>query len=334
MKRLYVEVADTSDKRSTGLMYRDHLPENSGMLFDFGHRIAMSFWMKNTELPLDIAFLDDEFKIVEIKGMVPHSTKSVRSSSRHRYALEVNAGWFEKNDIGVGSFLRTARQISVQEPLDPQLDQTPSIPPATQDQPLTTIDQSPEEPPVEKQEVIVHMSFRDAVKVANVQDLAIAFEYEFPKGDINSYVLMPYDDYDIYPGREKELVRGRCVHSGGEHRNFIIDNIIDFNLYRKGDDNSWMRIENPSPATMDPDTTLVAACGEPTVKLSFDELKFIKESQSYSTSGQLMMTEYWDEIKKKKGKGKTEGQAILDYLAENSKRNSPQKTKRRKKKKR
>ncbi len=331
MSRLYLEVADDDRKRSMGLMYRGRLSANAGMIFDFGRKIPLSFWMKDTKIPLDIAFLDDDFKIAEIKDMVPYSTKSVRSLGKYRYALEVNSGWFDKNDIGVGSKLCSAKQISVQEELPPTVSPEPSIIPDSQ-----PTSQKP--PPVPertqpKPEVAVNLSFRDSVKVANTNNLAIAFQYEFPEGNINSYVLLPQDGYDIKQGRSGELVCGRCVHSGGEYRNFIIDNIIDFDLYYHQGENAGVRVETPPPAIVNPDPTLVVAKGLPAVKISLDDLGMIKESQSYSTSGQLMMTEYWDDIKSRKGKGKTEGQAILDYLSENSKRNSPKKKTRKKKKK-
>jgi len=179
MKRLYLEIADTNEKRSTGMMYRDHLSANSGMLFDFGRKQAMSFWMKNTDIPLDIAFLNDDFKVVEVKSMAPHSTRSVRSSGNHRYALEVNAGWFDRNDIGVGSIIHTAKRVSMEEPLDNTLEQPERAVPYEE----TPQEGQPEQQQAPKPEVSVQMAFRDAIHLANSEDLAIAFTYQFPTGD-------------------------------------------------------------------------------------------------------------------------------------------------------
>ena len=326
MIRIYAEIADTEEKRAQGLMYRRRLSADSGMLFDFKRAQALSFWMKNTEIPLDIAFIDDDFRIREIKSMVPGSTKSVRASGRYRYALEMNEGWFDRNGIGVGSVLKTARQISLEEALEetPPMDEV--VQPTEMPQETPSEEKRPEVKP--SPDVIVNMSFMDAVRLANDNSLSIAFDYEFPEGNINSYVLVPVDKYEIKQGRGgNELVSGRCRHSGGEYRNFIIDNVIQFDLYHYGGENDGIRVETPAPTVMFPQPEIEASRLAPAVKLSSEDIEMMKSSQSYSGGSQLMMTEYWDEIKKKKGKGKSEGQAILDYLAENSRRNSPKKKK-------
>ena len=85
-----------------GLMFRDELEENSGMLFAFQEEGQKYFHMKDTTIPLDIAFINKEGIIESIKELVPLSTVPVSSESNVLYALEVNRGWFEKNGIGVG----------------------------------------------------------------------------------------------------------------------------------------------------------------------------------------------------------------------------------------
>lgn len=102
MKYLNLEIADTTIKRSYGLMDRKKLGENDGMIFIFPHKNQQSFWMQNTYLPLDIAFLDDSGKVLEIKSMSPHSTRLTTSSEPCKFAVEVNRGWFSKNSIGIG----------------------------------------------------------------------------------------------------------------------------------------------------------------------------------------------------------------------------------------
>ncbi|MFW6387736.1 MAG: DUF192 domain-containing protein [bacterium] len=97
-----VEIADTEETRSQGLMHRDELPENHGMLFVFDRDQRMSFWMKNTSIPLSIAYISSDGVIREIHDMEPHDLDSVRSSRSARYALEVNQGAFERNGIEVG----------------------------------------------------------------------------------------------------------------------------------------------------------------------------------------------------------------------------------------
>lgn len=97
-----VEIASTPSQYSKGLMWRKHLPEKSGMLFDFKEETPLTFWMKNTYIPLQIAFIDNSGRILQIESMAPMSTKRVYSRNECRYALEVNDGWFDKNSIKVG----------------------------------------------------------------------------------------------------------------------------------------------------------------------------------------------------------------------------------------
>ena len=101
--RLQVEIADTDEKRSQGLMFRKKLDVNSGMLFVFSQDQYMNFWMKDTYIPLSIAFIDKKGKITEILHMKPLDDSIIYSSkAKARYALEVNLGWFSKNSINVG----------------------------------------------------------------------------------------------------------------------------------------------------------------------------------------------------------------------------------------
>ena len=102
MKRISVEIADTPTRRALGLMDRKILSENSGMLFKFPHKDYLNFWMKKTYIPLDIAFIDDNGEILQIEAMSPLCTKAISAKYPCRYALEVNRGWFDKNDIGIG----------------------------------------------------------------------------------------------------------------------------------------------------------------------------------------------------------------------------------------
>jgi uncharacterized membrane protein (UPF0127 family) len=99
---LNVEIASTPEEISRGLMHRGHLDQNSGMLFAFPESKPQSFWMRNTKIPLSIAFLDDRGSIFDIKDMNPHDETAVQSSGPAKYALEVNRGWFEKNNVKPG----------------------------------------------------------------------------------------------------------------------------------------------------------------------------------------------------------------------------------------
>ena len=107
--RVYVEVADTVEERQEGLMYREKLAKNSGMLFIFENERILSFWMKNTQIPLDMIFISANGTITEIKHYVqPCLTDpcpTYPSEYPNKYVLEVNAGFSEENDIQVGDRL-------------------------------------------------------------------------------------------------------------------------------------------------------------------------------------------------------------------------------------
>jgi uncharacterized membrane protein (UPF0127 family) len=96
------EIADDTESRRTGLMHRKSLAENHGMLFIFDSDQKLSFWMKNTIIPLSIAYISSGGEIMEIYDMKPNSLRPVESVHSVRYALEMNQGWFEKNGVTSG----------------------------------------------------------------------------------------------------------------------------------------------------------------------------------------------------------------------------------------
>ncbi len=99
---LSVEVADQADERMRGLMYRDSLGADSGMLFVYPDEAERRFWMKDTRIPLSIAYLDSGGRILKIADLKPLDETGVPSVRPARYALEVNQGWFAKNGIKEG----------------------------------------------------------------------------------------------------------------------------------------------------------------------------------------------------------------------------------------
>jgi uncharacterized membrane protein (UPF0127 family) len=110
-EQLAVEVVDTVEGRTRGLMERTTLGEREGMLFVFEESEPRSFWMKNTPLPLSIAYIDDRWIIREIYDMEPLSLEPVPSRSAVRYALEVNQGAFERLGIEVGDRVVLSEEI-------------------------------------------------------------------------------------------------------------------------------------------------------------------------------------------------------------------------------
>lgn len=99
-----VEFALTPASQARGLMWRDELAADRGMLFVFGDSRPRSFWMKNTPLPLDIIYISEDARIVSIaERTTPYSTKSIPSGLPARYVLEVNGGFCEEHGVSAGS---------------------------------------------------------------------------------------------------------------------------------------------------------------------------------------------------------------------------------------
>jgi len=96
------EVAANEQARTTGLMYRFSLKPDSGMLFVFSNPQPLAFWMKNTYVPLSIAFIDAEGRIANIEDMAPQTEATHSSRGPAMYALEMKKGWFGANGIGPG----------------------------------------------------------------------------------------------------------------------------------------------------------------------------------------------------------------------------------------
>lgn len=106
-KQISVEIADTDEKREYGLMNREKMPADQGMLFIFKSEEILSFWMKNTLIPLNIGYFDKNRVLVSKTEMIPASPmdlypKTYPSEKPAMYALEMNTGWFDKNKIKLG----------------------------------------------------------------------------------------------------------------------------------------------------------------------------------------------------------------------------------------
>lgn len=97
------EVAATPEERAEGLMYRDEVPDGTGMLFVFTDSQPRSFWMSNTYVALDIAYMDPSYRIVDIVAMEPLITDSYPSSAPAMFGLEVRQGWFAEQGIAIGA---------------------------------------------------------------------------------------------------------------------------------------------------------------------------------------------------------------------------------------
>mgnify|MGYP003840520281 FL=1 len=105
-KKITAEVADEDHERAAGLMFRKSLASDSGMLFVMDDSGPVGFWMKNTEVPLTIAYIDPAGVIKELHDLQPRNEKPVPSRFPNiAYALEMPQGWFTKNNIWPGERL-------------------------------------------------------------------------------------------------------------------------------------------------------------------------------------------------------------------------------------
>jgi uncharacterized membrane protein (UPF0127 family) len=103
--KLRAELAITPDARTQGLMFRDHLEENRGMLFLYPQPSTQAMWMMNTNIPLSVAFIGRDGRILNIEDMVPQTVDVHASQGAAAYSLEMNRGWFAARSIGRGALV-------------------------------------------------------------------------------------------------------------------------------------------------------------------------------------------------------------------------------------
>ncbi len=103
MHLIRAEVAADDGSRMTGLMYRPTMASNAGMLFIFDDNQRQCMWMKNTLIPLSVAFIDEHGTVINIEDMAPQTEDSHCAARASRYALEMNHGWFAARGVKPGS---------------------------------------------------------------------------------------------------------------------------------------------------------------------------------------------------------------------------------------
>jgi hypothetical protein len=101
--RIEAEVADTHASRAEGLMHRRSMAPNRGMLFVFPQDARHCMWMRNTYIPLSVAFLDEQGAVINIAEMEPESERNHCAGRPARYALEMNRGWFQQRGVRPGT---------------------------------------------------------------------------------------------------------------------------------------------------------------------------------------------------------------------------------------
>jgi len=236
MRKLFINLADTHSKREKGLMHVKKMSHNQGMLFKFPYHENLHFWMKNTYIPLDIAFLDDDGRIFQIEEMVPLSTKSVSSHYPCRYALEVNKGWFKKNDVKVGGLINGIGISPVKSIKQSQNEPSLVINPI--DNPTDPMIPAPETPAQpegemqpEKPDVLLERSFRDILEDANIKGQKLIIMYQTKKG-LNlppKTISPPFEFEKDEDGKMNSIVKAWDEQSGG-WKSFLVDNIMDIEI--------------------------------------------------------------------------------------------------------
>ena len=111
-QELTVELARTAEERSRGLRSREELSEDGGMLFVFPQDTEAGFWMKDTLIPLSIAFIAEDGAILDVQDMEALSEELHRPPQPYRYALEVNQGWFQEHGLGRGDRVEIPESVS------------------------------------------------------------------------------------------------------------------------------------------------------------------------------------------------------------------------------
>jgi uncharacterized membrane protein (UPF0127 family) len=114
-KPFTLEIADTDELRQKGLMRRDSMPKDQGMIFVFLDEAPRSFWMKNTRIPLDIIYLDARGRIVSIKQMKPFDLTGTPSDGPAQYAIELNEGTASKLGIKPGDTLDLPKGLKAKD---------------------------------------------------------------------------------------------------------------------------------------------------------------------------------------------------------------------------
>ena len=208
-------------------MNRKYLPKNQGMLFKFRTPTFASFWMRDTYIPLDIAFLDDNGKILQIESMTPLSTGIIYSNHQCRYALEVNKGWFTKNDIAVGSRIdgegiRSYKKIAqMPPPLPPISGAVTGVQDTIPGQPPTG------EPAQPSPDVILNLTHKEKLKNADIKGQKLLIIYQ-TKGGITlppKVISPPFTFEEDADDKHDAIVKAWDEQTGG-WKSFLVDNIL------------------------------------------------------------------------------------------------------------
>lgn len=223
--RILAELADDSLSRSLGLMFRKYLGKNSGMLFVFDKEDFYPFWMKNTYVPLDIAFIKNGGKIIDIRTMMPLSTRRIMASEPALYALEMNAGWFKESGLKVGHTLGEREIVTSQTAGQPEVM-------LTHDFKTAVINALKNHWNLLIQYVFKPVVYRRGIKVQRDGEKPPMNDYHLILD--GSVTLDNGKSFEYNDAGNGEFIVVPCLHSSGAPRCFFIDGVVDFRYFWNG----------------------------------------------------------------------------------------------------
>lgn len=208
-------------------MHRKKLAKNNGMLFKFPYEDNLCFWMKNTYLPLNIAFLDNSGKILQIEDMAPLSTRTVRANNKCKYALEVNKGWFKDNGVNVGAIIggiEFKKNVKISQGMPP-------LAPEGQ-MPQEGLPQQPQQPqenaqPQPNPDVQLNMTHEEVLKDADLNNKKLTIIYQKKDGFVlPPKTISPPFLFEKDEEGERDALLKAWDDQNGSWKSFLIDNII------------------------------------------------------------------------------------------------------------
>jgi uncharacterized membrane protein (UPF0127 family) len=225
MPLVRAEIVRNHKDLAVGLMGRKHLPKNAGMLFDFGVDQPLSFWMKNTYIPLQIAFISADGVVRKIASMTPLSTNSIRSGKSCRYALEVNDGWFDDHNVKIGATVA----VPGGAPEEGQAAQPPQGGNmGDQDGQSDAADaEGTGKPPQKAPDVVIEQSFKDILSSASDYGVPVVVEYVTKEGKSLPPKMMspPFTFGDTADGDVNGLVTA-WDEQNARYTSMVVDNIV------------------------------------------------------------------------------------------------------------
>ena len=211
LKKIFVELASSNIKRQYGLMNRRFLSKNNGMLFKFDKASNLNFWMKDTYIPLDIAFIDNFGRITQIESMSPLSTKRVTSRDKCRYAIEMNKNWFKENNVSVGHKIKVSDFVKKHGIVLQSQSNNLNI--NTEDSNLS--------------EVNVDMDHKSRIEDANNKNVSLVIIYQTESGNVlpPKKISPPFKLEKDKDGKMNSIVKA-WDNQDASWKSFLIDNII------------------------------------------------------------------------------------------------------------